>query len=99
VNPLSALSHAAVPATASQNSPAKIKSAAEQFEALMISEMLKTAREAGSGSGWMGTGDEDETGQTSLDMAEQQVASVMAKAGGFGMQSFIAQSLIKHPVS
>lgn len=93
MNPLSALSSTGT--AANQNSPAKIKSAAEQFETLMISEMLKTAREAGSGSGWMGTGDEDETGQTSLDMAEQQVASVMAKAGGFGMQKFIVQSLTK----
>ena len=94
MNPLSALSSTGS-AAANQNSPAKIKSAAEQFESLMISEMLKGAREAGSGSGWLGTGEEDDTGQTSIDMAEQQVASVMAKAGGFGMQKFIVQQLSK----
>ena len=95
MNPLMALLHArSAPATA-HNSSAKIKGAAEQFEALMISEMLKTAREAGAGSGWMGTGDGDETGQTSIDLAEQQVASVMAKAGGFGMQNFITKTLGK----
>ena len=92
MNAVSGLLSGATATTPNQNSPAKLKSAAEQFEALMISEMLKTAREAGSGSGWMGTGD-DETGQTSLDMAEQQVASVMAKAGGFGMQKFVVNNL------
>jgi Rod binding domain-containing protein len=79
------------------NSPEKIKGAAQQFEALMITELLKTAREAGSGSGWMGTGDEDEAGQTSLDMAEQQLATVMAKAGGLGMQNLIAKGLGQKP--
>jgi Rod binding domain-containing protein len=71
---------------------AKVKDAAEQFEALMMSELLKTSREASSDSGWMGTGD-DQAGQTSLDMAEQQVASVMAKAGGLGMREFIMRGL------
>jgi Rod binding domain-containing protein len=71
----------------------RIKEAAEQFEGLMMSELLKSARAAGSDGGWMGTGDEDQAGQTSLDMAEQQVANVMAKAGGLGMRNFIMQGL------
>ena len=70
----------------------QLESAGEQFEALMMSELLKAAREAGSDGGWMGTGD-DQAGQTGLDMAEQQVASVMAKAGGLGMKKFICSSL------
>jgi Rod binding domain-containing protein len=80
-----------------KNSPSKVKDAAQQFEALMIGELLKTAREAGSGAGWMGTGDEDQAGQTSLDMAEQQLSSVMAKAGGLGMGKFISQGLERKP--
>ena len=72
----------------------QMESAAEQFESLMMGELLKAARQAGSDGGWMGTGD-DEAGQTSLDMAEQQVANVMAKAGGLGMKKFILQNL--HP--
>lgn len=78
-----------------QNSPEKIKGAAEQFEALMIGQLLKTARQSGSSSGWLGTGEEDEAGQTSVDMAEQQLASVMAKSGGFGLTKMITQDLTK----
>jgi len=79
----------------SSNPPDKIKGAAEQFEALMIGQLLKTARESGSSSGWMGTGQEDEAGQTSIDMAEQQLASVMAKSGGLGLTKVITQGLQK----
>ena len=65
----------------------------------MIEQLLKTAREAGTGSssGWLGTGDEDEPGQTSLDLAQPQLASVMAKNGGIGLTNFITQGLEKKP--
>ncbi len=64
----------------------------------MIGQLLKTAREAGtSAGGWLGTGEEDEPGQTSLDLAEQQLASVMSKSGGLGLTKFITQGLEKKP--
>lgn len=97
MSPLSALGPTALNAPANSNSPEKIKGAAQQFESLMISELLKTARGEGDGSGWMGTGDEDQAGQTGLDMAEQQLANVMSKAGGLGMQKFIMQGLVRKP--
>jgi len=75
-----------------KDSPEKIKGAAQQFEALMIGEMLKTARESSSG-GWLGTGEEDQAGQNAVDLAEQQLASVMAKNGGFGLTKTITQEL------
>jgi peptidoglycan hydrolase FlgJ len=78
------------------NSPQKVKDAAQQFEALLINQLLKTAKESGS-SGWLGAGDDDETGQTSVDMAEQQLATVIAKNGGLGLTKFIAQGLEKKP--
>jgi flagellar protein FlgJ len=74
-----------------KESPEKIKKAAEQFEALLIGQMLKSAREAGS-SGWLGTG-EDGAGQTGVDMAEQQFASALAAKGGLGLSGFITSSL------
>jgi Rod binding domain-containing protein len=76
----------------SSNKPDKIKDAAEQFEGLMFAELLKTARESG-GSGWLGTGDNDEAGATSIDLAEQQLASAMAKGGGLGLTKLITQGL------
>ena len=76
-----------------KDSPEKIKDAAQQFEALMIGQFLKTAREAsGSGGGWLGTG-EDETGQIPMEMAEQQLAMTMAKQGGFGLTKTITRDL------
>ena len=58
-----------------KDTPAKIKDAAEQFEGLLIAQLLKTSREAGS-SGWMGTGD-DQAGQIGMEMAEQSLARSM----------------------
>ena len=97
MNNISSLYSGTLPGVApkNSNSPEKIKGAAEQFEALMIGQLLKTARQSGSSSGWLGTGEEDEAGQTSVDMAEQQLASVMAKSGGFGLTKMITQDLTK----
>jgi Rod binding domain-containing protein len=75
----------------SKDSPEKIKKAAEQFEALMIGQMLKSSHEAGS-AGWMGTGD-DKAGQSGMDMAEQQFASLLASKGGLGLSRFITAGL------
>lgn len=75
-----------------KDSPEKIKDAAQQFEALMISQFLKTARETSSSGGWLGTG-EDETGQIPMDLAEQQLAMTMAKQGGFGLTKTITRDL------
>lgn len=97
MNPIHRVQTALNIAPASAASPEKIKGAAQQFESLMISELLKTARESGSsaGGGWMGTGEEDQAGQNCLDMAEQQFSNVMAKAGGLGLQNFITQGLTR----
>jgi Rod binding domain-containing protein len=80
------------------DSPEKIKAAAQQFEAILIGQLLKTAKASGS-AGWLGTGEgrEDEPGQVSVDMAEQQLASVIAKNGGLGLTKFIVKGLEKKP--
>jgi len=66
----------------------RIHSTAQQFEALLIGELLKTSREAGS-SGWLGTGDDDEAGQTGVEMGEQEFARMLAVSGGLGMSKLI----------
>lgn len=73
----------------------KVKGAAQQFEALMIEQLLKSARSDGESSSWMGAGSDDETGQTAVDFAEQQLASVMSKSGGIGLTKFIESGLQK----
>jgi len=70
----------------------KIRSTAQQFEALLIGELLKTSREAGS-SGWLGTGDDDGAGQTAVEVGEQEFARMLAASGGLGMSKMIESGM------
>lgn len=72
---------------------AKVKNAAQQFEALMIEQLLKSAQPDEGSSGFMGAGDSDETGQSAIDFAQQQLANVMAKNGGLGLTKVIVAGL------
>jgi len=87
----SALSLVPGSALPNSDSPAKIHGAAQQFEALLIGQMLKTAREAG-GTGWLGTDDGD-AGQSGVEMGEQQFASMLAASGGLGLAKIIEGGL------
>ena len=80
--------NATVPKT---TDPAKIHDAAQQFESLLIGELLKTAHEAG-GSGWLGT-DDDDAGQTGVGFAEQQFSQMLASSGGLGLAPMIEAGL------
>lgn len=64
---------------------------AQEFEALLLGQLLKSMRES-SGAGWMGTGS-DASASSIADFAEQQVAGVMARSGGFGLAALIAKGL------
>src|ERR1700761_6076130 len=66
------------------------KDAAQQFEALLLSQMLHSERE--SGNGWLGTGS-DSGDDCAIDFAEQQLATMMARQGGLGLASMIASDL------
>lgn len=80
-------------ASSSQGSqkPSKLHDAAQQFEALMIGEMMKSVRDD-SDEGWMGggggTGDD-----TAMDMAEQQFSKAMSMNGGLGLTQMIEKSM------
>lgn len=82
---------AAMPAVSSKDSPEKMHDAAQQFESLLIGQLLKTSREAG-GSGWLGT-DQDDAGATAMEMAEQQFAKMLASNGGLGLTRTIETGL------
>lgn len=72
--------------------PEKLHKAAQQFEALLIGEMLKSAHEAGS-DGWLGgesTGDE-----SAMDMAESQLANALSSGKGIGLASVIERAMQK----
>jgi peptidoglycan hydrolase FlgJ len=74
-----------------EQDPEKVRAAAQQFEALMIEQMLKSARASGSGD-WSGTSD-DETGSTMCELAEQQFAQALASGGGLGLAKMIVAGL------
>ena len=72
------------------NDPAKVRDAAQQFEALLIGQMLRSVRE--SGGGWMGSGG-DSSGDCAVEYAEQQMAATLAQQGGLGLAGLISHGL------
>jgi Rod binding domain-containing protein len=71
--------------------PKNVTQAAEQFEALLLAQMLKGSHDETSG-GWLGTGD-DQAGSTMADLAEEHLAQALASRGGLGLTSLIATGL------
>ncbi len=70
----------------------KIEKAATEFEALLIGQILKSARDFGD-SGWMGT-DGGDADSSVVDLAEQQLASALSSRGGLGLGKLIREGLM-----
>ena len=66
--------------------------AAQQFEALMIGEMMKSVRES-SDSGWLGTSGDDPSTDQATEMAEQHFARALAMGGGLGLSKMVEQTV------
>lgn len=73
------------------DSPARIRDAAQQFEALLLNQILHSARES-SGGGWLSM-DDDASSNSATDFAEQQLADTLARQGGLGLAKMIAEGL------
>ena len=69
----------------------KITEAAQQFEALLIGQILHSAHS--SDGGWLGS--DDSSGSCATDFAEEQLANTIAQKGGFGLAKMISQELQK----
>ena len=80
-----------IAARTAKDSPEKIRDAASQFEALLISQVLKATHE-GEDEGWLGTG-EDQTAGSVMGLAEEYFARAMAARGGFGLARMVASGL------
>jgi Rod binding domain-containing protein len=76
---------------ASSSDGGKIAGAAKQFEALIAGQVLKSVRDASQG-GWLGN-DDDQTGELTLEMAEQAFAQALAARGSFGIAKIVTGSL------
>ncbi|MDP9054996.1 MAG: hypothetical protein M3N93_11965 [Acidobacteriota bacterium] len=70
--------------------PKKQLAAAQDFESLLIGQMLHSMRE--NGSSWLGTGDDD-AGATAFGFGEDQLARALTKGGGLGLANVIAAGL------
>jgi len=79
------------------DSPARIRDAAQQFEALLINQILHSAR-GSEGGGWLSLGD-DPAGDSATDFAEQQLADTLARQGGFGLARMISEGLERESAS
>jgi len=71
--------------------PKNVTQAAEQFESLLMAQLLKGAHDGGSG-GWLDSGD-DQAGSSMSELAEEHLAQAMAARGGLGLTSLIAGGL------
>ncbi len=86
----------AVPPTASNpaipkktDDPAKIHEAAQQFEALLLGQLLESESHGG---GWLGSGSDSASGCAN-GFAQQQLATMMAHNGGMGLAKLIETGL------
>lgn len=71
----------------------KLVEAAQEFEAVLLSQILKTARE--SSGGWLGAGEGQ--GMTStMELAETQLAQAMAEQGALGIGKYLAREFTPH---
>jgi Rod binding domain-containing protein len=80
---------AAPPQTEGAPNPRNTREAAERFEALMIGQLIKSAR---GGGGWLDSG-EDQAGSTMMEVAEENLAQVLASQGGMGLANMVVQGL------
>ena len=71
------------------NDPARVRAAAQQFEALLLEQILRTVHEGG---GWLGSG-ADASSDCAASFAEQQFASLLAQQGGLGLADLISAGL------
>lgn len=73
--------------------------AAQDFEALLLGQMLKSMRGEGA---WLGTGDDsgdDSADDTAASLGEQQIAQALAAGGGLGLARTIEAGLTPRPDS
>lgn len=75
----------------SKDTPARIAKAATDFEALLLGQMLKTAREALEGDD-----DEKDPNSAMVEFGEQQFAQALASSGGFGIAKMVVAGLKKN---
>jgi len=72
--------------------PRNIKEAGQQFESLLIAELLRGTHTADGG--WLGSG-EDSASSCAMGVAEESLAQALASHGGFGIGELVTKSLAR----
>jgi Rod binding domain-containing protein len=67
----------------------KTAAAAKDFEALLLGQMLKSAR---GDAGWLGT-DDDDADEAAVGLGEEQLARTIAQSGGIGLSKLIESGI------
>lgn len=75
----------AIPQAPAEPKPRDTAEAAKQFEALLLNQMLQSARDAEEHG--------DQAGESMWSLASQQFAKVMADNGGVGIAKLVVQGL------
>ena len=89
---ISAVSGTSIDPARSTSESQKLQKATEDFEGMLIGQMLQSVRESALG-GWQEK--TDQSGAIALEMAESQLARVMASNGGLGLAATLQKSLSK----
>jgi Rod binding domain-containing protein len=79
-----------VPADAGAPTPTKATTAARQFEALLMAQLLRAAHT--EDAGWFGSGGDGASNQATA-MAEEFLAQALASKGGLGLARMVEQCL------
>lgn len=69
------------------DSPEAIRKSAQDFEGLLVEQMMQSMR----GSGWLGS--EEKSGESIMEFAEQQLSQLISQSGGLGLARLIEQGL------
>jgi Rod binding domain-containing protein len=96
IEPLVSSSAAQPFLSTSKDSPAKIKQVATDFEALLLAQMMKSAREASGGGLTSDGADDSEENSTMIELGEQQFAQALASSGGLGIAKMVVTGLAKN---
>jgi Rod binding domain-containing protein len=92
VNTLAAGAGSADEFKAGKNANGRLGEAARQFEALLLAQMLKSARQASAGGP---AGETDASSGCAMEYAEEQVAALLAQRGGLGIANVLVAGLQK----
>ena len=90
ISPITAQTPLSPASSLDLNPPRNVKQAGQQFDALLITQVLKMTH--GEDGGWLGSG-EDSASSCAMGIAEESLGQSLASQGGFGLAQLVTKSL------